>query len=151
MYNLAIYTFIAIATSISFLFLSSPPKSYYHSLFISDSLSDNSSIANNLYSLTKRPHVAGSKANAEAATYVLSILSSCNIKSHVTSYDVALTYPVSRSLILTPSSSEKPIKFGLIQEIYENDPYADVANEVLPTFHAYARSGILDYVSKYLK
>nr|XP_016451838.1 PREDICTED: probable glutamate carboxypeptidase 2 isoform X1 [Nicotiana tabacum] len=141
MYNLAIYTFIAIATSISFLFLSSPPKSYYHSLFISDSLSDNSSIANNLYSLTKRPHVAGSKANAEAATYVLSILSSCNIKSHVTSYDVALTYPVSRSLILTPSSSEKPIKFGLIQEIYENDPYADVANEVLPTFHAYARSG----------
>ncbi|XP_016451825.2 putative glutamate carboxypeptidase LAMP1 [Nicotiana tabacum] len=141
MYKLAIYSFIAIATSTSFVFLPSPPKSYYHSLFISDSLSDNSSIANHLFILTKRPHVAGSEANAEAAAYVLLILTSYNIKSHVTSYDVALTYPVSRSLILTPSSSEKPIEFGLSQEIYENDPYADVANEVLPTFHAYARSG----------
>ncbi|XP_009591681.1 probable glutamate carboxypeptidase LAMP1 [Nicotiana tomentosiformis] len=141
MYKLAIYSFIAIATSTSFVFLPSPPKSYYHSLFISDSLYDNSSIANHLFILTKRPHVAGSEANAEAAAYVLLILTSYNIKSHVTSYDVALTYPVSRSLILTPSSSEKPIEFGLSQEIYENDPYADVANEVLPTFHAYARSG----------
>lgn len=141
MTKLTIFTFIILATSISFHLLAIPQKSYYHSLFISDSFSDNSSIASHLYTLTKRPHVAGSQANADAATYVLSIFTSCNIPSHVTSYDVALTYPVSRSLVLTPSTSEKPIKFGLFQEIYDGDPYADVAHEVLPTFHAYAKSG----------
>lgn len=141
MTKLTFFTLIILATSISFLFLGTPPKSYYHSLFISDSFSHNSSIANHLFTLTKRPHVAGSQANADAAAYVLSIFTSCNIPSHVTSYDVALTYPVSRSLTLTPSTSEKTIKFGLLQEIYDDDPFAKVAHEVLPTFHAYARSG----------
>ncbi|KAK6774460.1 hypothetical protein RDI58_029699 [Solanum bulbocastanum] len=139
MTKLTFFTLIVLATSISFIFLETPPKSYYHTLFISDSFSDNSSIANHLYTLTKRPHVAGSQPNADAAAYVLSIFTSCNIPSHLTSYDVALTYPVSRSLTL--KSSEKTIKFGLFQEIYDGDPYAEVANEVLPTFHAYARSG----------
>ncbi|KAL0346639.1 UNVERIFIED_CONTAM: putative glutamate carboxypeptidase LAMP1 [Sesamum calycinum] len=69
--------------------------------------------------LTRRPHVAGSEANAEAAAYVLSTLTSYNIPSHIASYDTALTYP----------------------EVYEGDPYADVANEVQPTYHAYAKSG----------
>lgn len=144
MTKLTFFTLIILATSISFLFLGTPPKSYYHSLFISDSFSHNSSIANHLFTLTKRPHVAGSQANADAAAYVLSIFTSCNIPSHVTSYDVALTYPVSRSLTLTPSTSEKTIKFGLLQEIYDDDPFAKVAHEVLPTFHAYARSDIVN-------
>ncbi|KAF2285189.1 hypothetical protein GH714_038992 [Hevea brasiliensis] len=91
--------------------------------------------------LTRRPHVAGTEANAEDAEYVLSTFASCNIKSHKTSYDVSLTYPVSRSLTLTNPPPEQPIIFDLHQQIYDGDPYADVANEVLPTFHAYAKSG----------
>ncbi|EEF48163.1 dipeptidase, putative [Ricinus communis] len=105
--------FLAIAASFS-LFISSTSKSYYHSLFISTTLSDNASISHNLYMLTRRPHVAGTQANADAAAYVLSTLASCNIKSHIVSYDVSLTYPVSH-----------------------------VANDVLPTFHAYAKSGTI--------
>ncbi|KAL2500958.1 Peptidase M28 family protein [Forsythia ovata] len=141
MFKATVSSFIALATSISFLFFSTPQKSFYHSLFISDSLSDNASISNHLYMLTRRPHVAGTEANAEAADYVLSTLTSYNIRSHIASYYTALTYPVSRSLILTRLPPDPPIEFNLHQEIYDGDPYADVANEILPTFHAYAKSG----------
>jgi len=44
-------------------------------------------------------------------------------------------------LTLTPPAPDPPTSFDLRQEIYEGDPYADVANQVLPTFHAYAKSG----------
>ncbi|KAM7509602.1 hypothetical protein LguiA_020055 [Lonicera macranthoides] len=134
-------TFIAIATSLSFLLSSPPSKSSYHSLFLSPSLSHNASISHHLFTLTRRPHVAGSAANAEAAFYVLSTLTSYNIKSHVASYDVSLTYPGSRSLTLTPPPPDPPTSFTLRQEVYEGDPYADESSEVLPTFHAYAKSG----------
>ncbi|XP_068342575.1 probable glutamate carboxypeptidase LAMP1 [Pyrus communis] len=132
---------LAIATSFTFLLFYPTPQSSYHSLFISNSLSDNASISHHLYTLTRRPHVAGLEANAEAAAYVLSVFTSSNIKSHIAPYRVALHYPVSRSLTLTLSPQESPISFRLEQEIYEGDPYADVAHEVLPTFHAYAKSG----------
>lgn len=133
---------IAIATSLFFLLCSLPPKSSYHSLYISGSLSDNASISHHLYILTRRPHIAGSKANADAAAYVLSTFSSYAILSHMVSYDVALTYPVSRSLtLISPSSPDPSTTFDLQQEIYDGDPYADVANQVVPTFHAYAKSG----------
>ncbi|GMP95114.1 hypothetical protein CsSME_00044283 [Camellia sinensis var. sinensis] len=131
--------FIAIATSISFLFLSSPPKSSYHNLLLS--ISDNTSISQHLLTLTRRPHVAGSQANAEAAAYVLSTLTSCNIRMHIASFDVLLTYPVSRSLMLTSQPPDPPISLDLQQKTYDGDPYANVANEVLPTFHGYAKSG----------
>lgn len=123
----------------SFLLYSPPSKSSYHSLFIS--LADNVSTSNHLYTLTRRPHVAGSEANAEAANYVFSIFTSSKIVSRMASYEVLLTYPQSRSLTLTPPPPEEPIVFDLRQEIYDGDPYADVANEVIPTFHAYAKSG----------
>uniref|UniRef100_A0A5B6YQA2 glutamate carboxypeptidase II n=1 Tax=Davidia involucrata TaxID=16924 RepID=A0A5B6YQA2_DAVIN len=141
MFNTNITAFIAIATSLSFLFFPSPPKSSYHSLYISSSLSDNASISHHLYTLTRRPHVAGSQANAEAAAYVLSTLTSYNIRSHTVSYGVSLTYPVSRSLTLKSSPQDPPTTFDLRQEIYNGDPYAGVADEVLPTFHAYAKPG----------
>lgn len=50
---------------------------------------------------------------------------------------------MSRSLTLTPSPQEpqSQINFNLQQEIYDGDPFADVAHEVLPTFHAFAKSG----------
>ncbi|KAK3210607.1 hypothetical protein Dsin_015313 [Dipteronia sinensis] len=137
---------LAIATSFYFHFFSDPHTKYsYHSLFISTALSDNVSIAHHLHTLTRRPHVAGSEANAEAAAYVLSVFTSCDIQSHMASYQVSLTYPVSRTLSLTrpsPTPADSPIiTFPLRQEIYDGDPYADVASQVLPTFHAYAKSG----------
>ncbi|XP_031272138.1 probable glutamate carboxypeptidase LAMP1 isoform X3 [Pistacia vera] len=132
---------LAIATSFSFLLFSPPPKSFYYSLYISPALSDNVSVSQHLQTLTRRPHVAGSEANAEAAAYVLSVLTSCNIKSHIASYAVSLTYPVSRSLSLTRPFPDPPITFSLRQEIYDGDPFADVAVQVLPTFHGYGKSG----------
>ncbi|XP_057506899.1 probable glutamate carboxypeptidase LAMP1 [Actinidia eriantha] len=138
MIKTATITLIAIATSLS-IFFSSPPKSSYHNLF--RSLSDNESVSQHLFTLTRRPHVAGTQANAEAAAYVLSTLTSYNIRSHIKSYDVLLTYPVSRSLTLTRPPPDPPTTFDLRQEIYDGDPYADVANEVQPTFHAFAKTG----------
>ena len=143
--------FLGLATSFTFLLVSPPPpKSFYHSLYISTSLSDNTSIANHLHTLTRRPHAAGSEANAEAAAYVLSIFTSSNIKSHIASYEVSLTYPSSRSLTLIPPPPETPTTFNLRQEIYDGDPYADVADEVQPTFHAYAKSGTVSGLVVYV-
>ncbi|CAN1240836.1 Probable glutamate carboxypeptidase LAMP1 [Linum perenne] len=120
MFKSVIYAFFTLATSLtsSFFFfnLYTPtPKSYYHSLFLSTSFSDNDSISHHLYSLTLRPHVAGTQANADTAQYVLSTLKASSnnfIKTHIVYYDVALTYPASH-----------------------------VADEVLPTFHGYGKSG----------
>ncbi|KAI0496509.1 hypothetical protein KFK09_022828 [Dendrobium nobile] len=113
--------------------------STYHSLFLS--LSSNETAARHLFALTRRPHVAGSDANSVAAAYVLNTLSSASIPSHITSYNVLLSYPIHRSLSLSTNSSAPAIPFDLIQEIYPDDPYAAVAADILPTFHAYARSG----------
>ncbi|KAL2321342.1 hypothetical protein Fmac_030311 [Flemingia macrophylla] len=101
---------------------------------------NNASISHHLKILTRRPHVAGSQANAEAASYVVSVFTSSNIPSHIASYEVPLTYPLSRSLFLTNPPPQPPTIFTLHQETYEGDPYADVAHEVVPTFHAYAKS-----------
>ncbi|PKI76217.1 hypothetical protein CRG98_003328 [Punica granatum] len=144
MLKVAISAFLAILATSLISFPSLPKKpSFYHSLFLSDRVSDNSSAARHLQILTCRPHVAGTPANAEAASYVLSTLTASTVKSHVTSYDVLLTYPISRSLILTcpPPADPPETIFPLHQDIYENDPYADVADQVLPTFHGYAKSG----------
>ncbi|KFK26210.1 peptidase m28 family protein [Arabis alpina] len=127
---------IPLSYIIFFLFTTSP-KPYYHTLFLSSSFSNNASISLHLHTLTRRPHIAGSLANAEAATHVLSTFTSSSLKSHIVTYHVSLTYPIHRSLILTPTQSSKPITFNLKQEP-ENNPYA---NEVTPTFHAYAKSG----------
>ncbi|KAK9071983.1 hypothetical protein SSX86_008414 [Deinandra increscens subsp. villosa] len=134
-------TIIAITTTLSFFLISSPPKTYYHSLYISPSLSNNQSISHHLYTLTRRPHLAGTAANAEAASYVLSTLTTNHINSHLVEYGVSLTYPDSRSLTLTRVPPDPPVVFTLRQDVYKDDPYADVADEVEPTFHAYAKSG----------
>ncbi|XP_010493051.1 PREDICTED: probable glutamate carboxypeptidase 2 isoform X1 [Camelina sativa] len=129
--------FIIAALSYVF-FFSSSPKHHYHELFISASFSDNASVALNLRTLTRRPHVAGTAANAEAAEYVRSVFTSSSLKSHVVAYQVSLTYPVHRSLVLTPTESANPITLELEQERVGDSPYAD---EVMPTFHGYAKSG----------
>ncbi|CAN6993305.1 unnamed protein product [Brassica oleracea var. botrytis] len=125
--------------ALSYFLLSSPPKPhYYHTLFLSASFSDNASIALNLRTLTRRPHIAGSVANAEAAAFVRSAFTSSSLKTHLVSYQVSLTYPLHRSLLLTPNASATPITFTLEQEHVGDNPYAE---EVTPTFHGYAKSG----------
>lgn len=131
----------AIATSLAVLILSPVPKPTYHSLFISPSLSDNASISHHLRILTRRPHIAGSGANAAAALHVLSAFTSSGVtSSRLVSFKTALSLPVSRTLTLTltPSPSDPPIEFSLRQVNHGQNPYAD---EVTPTFHAYAKSG----------
>ncbi|XP_010535936.1 PREDICTED: LOW QUALITY PROTEIN: probable glutamate carboxypeptidase 2 [Tarenaya hassleriana] len=129
---------IAVSTYFVFLLFSSPSKSHFHSLFLSPSFSDNSSISLHLRALTCRPHVAGSPENSAVAAYVLSTLTSYAVESHIAEYHVSLTYPVHRSLILTPGEGNTPIDFALKQEPAGENPHAD---EVMPTFHAYAKSG----------
>ncbi|KAJ0243888.1 PA domain-containing protein [Hirschfeldia incana] len=134
---------IFLIAALSYSLFSSSPKPhyyyYYHTLFLSPSFSDNASIALNLRTLTRRPHIAGSAANAEAAAYVLSAFTSSSLKPHVVSYKVSLTYPLHRSLsLLPPKPSSEPIVFSLEQQHLGDNPYAD---EVTPTFHGYAKSG----------
>ncbi|KAL0915549.1 hypothetical protein M5K25_015975 [Dendrobium thyrsiflorum] len=119
--------------------VSPPSNSSYHSLFLS--LSSNDTAAQHLQALTRRPHVAGTDANAVVAAYILNILSSASIPARIVPYHVLLSYPLHRSLSLFPNVSAPVISFDLSPEIYSGDPFADVAAEVLPTFHAYARSG----------
>ncbi|EPS58906.1 hypothetical protein M569_15905, partial [Genlisea aurea] len=137
-------SFLAAASAAFFLFLFSfPSKSHYHSLFLSQTPFHrrNDSISDHLYVLTRRPHIAGSEANAEAAAYVLSALASFGIRSHVAPYFSALTLPISRSLILIRPPPDSAAEFALRQESYPGDPYADVAAEAQPAFHGFAKSG----------
>ncbi|XP_026441044.1 probable glutamate carboxypeptidase LAMP1 [Papaver somniferum] len=117
-----------------------PNYTTHHHHYLYTSLSDNSSISNNLQILTTRPHIAGSLHNADAAAYVLSTFNSYSpcMNSHIASYHVSLTYPSSRTLTLIRPHPEPPSGFNLTQENYSNNPYA---HEVGPTFHAYAKSG----------
>ncbi|XP_052117275.1 probable glutamate carboxypeptidase LAMP1 isoform X2 [Arachis duranensis] len=140
-----ISTLLAIATSFLLLLITSSPttpkSSNYHTLFLSTSLSSNVSISNHLQALTHSPHIASSEANSQAANYVLKVFTSSNVPSHMASYHVLLSYPLSRSLLLTTTPQEPPFSFSLKQEPYKGDPYAAVSGEVVPTFHAYAKSG----------
>ncbi|KAK2989608.1 hypothetical protein RJ640_027382 [Escallonia rubra] len=143
MVKLFIATIATILTALPFLSYPSRPKPHYqyHSLFLSPSLSDNATISHHLFTLTRRPHSASTPANAAAAAHVLSTLTSLGIPARLSPYPVSLSFPFSRSLTLTPAPPAPPTTFSLTQETYPDDPYADVSSEVLPTFHAYAKSG----------
>lgn len=118
---------------------SAPTNSSYHALYLS--LADNSTVCRHLFALTRRPHVAGTPADGEVAAYVAATFSSHSLRTHSVFYEVALSYPVRRSLTLSQSQSDPPVAFELLQEIYADGPSAELAEEVIPTFHAYAKSG----------
>ncbi|CAD6229883.1 unnamed protein product [Miscanthus lutarioriparius] len=112
------------------------PVPNYEALFLS--LGSNDTAASHLRALTLHPHVAGTKANALTARYVLDALS---FPAHITPYSVLLSYPVHRSLSLSAPGRGVVTSFSLKQETYPNDPYATAAAETIPTFYAYAASG----------
>ncbi|KAG0539335.1 hypothetical protein BDA96_03G314200 [Sorghum bicolor] len=111
----------------------------YEALFLS--LGSNDTAASHLRALTLHPHVAGTKANAITARYVLDALSALSFPAHITPYSVLLSYPVHRSLSLSAPGRGVVTSFSLKQETYPNDPYAAAAAETIPTFYAYAASG----------
>uniref|UniRef100_A0A1D1XNF0 Putative glutamate carboxypeptidase 2 n=1 Tax=Anthurium amnicola TaxID=1678845 RepID=A0A1D1XNF0_9ARAE len=116
-----------------------PPKSAYHALFLS--LADNATASRHLHALTRRPHVAGTPADSEAAAYVAAAFSSYSLRAHSAPYEVLLTYPVRRSLTLARSPQDPPVAFELVQEVFPEDPSSRFAGEVMPTFHGFAKSG----------
>ncbi|TVU35166.1 hypothetical protein EJB05_17042, partial [Eragrostis curvula] len=114
------------------------PPPNYAALFLS--LGSNETAAAHLRALTLHPHVAGTKANAVVARYVLDVFSSLSFPAHITPYSVLLSYPVHRSLSLS-APGRGVVSFSLKQETYRNDPYAAAAAEAIPTFYAYSASG----------
>ncbi|XP_078168016.1 putative glutamate carboxypeptidase LAMP1 [Carex rostrata] len=124
-------------TTISPALLTTTSLSPYHSLFLS--LSSNSSSSSHLRHLTRLPHISSSEANSLAASYVLS---SFPFPSHSTFYSVLLSFPLHRSLSLF-SPSSPPVHFSLTQIPSPSDPSSSVAYLAVPTFHAYAHSGVV--------
>nr|CAB3474202.1 unnamed protein product [Digitaria exilis] len=119
--------------------LAPPNSSRYHALFLS--LGSNATAAAHLRALTLRPHVAGTEVNAALARYVFDAFSSLSFPSHITPYSVLLSYPTHRSLSLAAARGLAARPFALVQETYKDDPYADAAAEVIPTYFAYSASG----------
>jgi N-acetylated-alpha-linked acidic dipeptidase len=100
---------------------------------------DNNSISNHLKQLTKEPHVAGSPENFKTAKYVESTFKDCGLDAHHKHFDVLLTYPLHRSLVLTQPGHE-PIKLFLNERAVPGDPFTN-NSKVLRPFHGYAPSG----------
>lgn len=100
---------------------------------------DNNSISNHLKQITKEPHVAGTSENFKTADYVESNFKTYGLNAHHKDYNVLLTYPLHRSVVLTQPNHE-PIKLLLNEEAVAGDPYSNNSN-IIPTFHAYAPSG----------
>ena len=100
---------------------------------------DNNSISNHLKHLTKEPHVAGTPENFETAKYVECMFKDYGLNAHHKDYDVLLTYPLHRSLVLTQPDYE-PIHFSLHEKAVPGDPFTN-NSKVIPPFHGYAPSG----------
>ncbi|KAH8934801.1 hypothetical protein BDL97_18G103500 [Sphagnum fallax] len=102
---------------------------------------NNASIRNHLFQLTKEPHVAGTPEDFATADYVFQRFQEYGLAVHYTDYDVLLSYPLHRSLILTAGpTQEPPLELSLKEEPVEGDLYSQNP-KVIPTFHAYAPSG----------
>jgi N-acetylated-alpha-linked acidic dipeptidase len=102
---------------------------------------NNASIRNHLFQLTKEPHVAGTPEDFATADYVFQRFQEYGLAVHYTDYDVLLSYPLHRSLILMAGpTQEPPLELSLKEEPVEGDLYSQNP-KVIPTFHGYAPSG----------
>lgn len=100
---------------------------------------DNTSIGNHLKHITKEPHVAGTPENFATAQYVESSFKGYGLDAHHKDYDVLLSYPLHRSLVLS-QPDYGPVEFLLKERAIPGDPYTN-NSKVTPPFHAYAPSG----------
>ncbi len=99
----------------------------------------NASIRNHIFRLAKEPHVAGTSEDFATAEYVFPKFHNYGLSAHHTDYDVLLSYPLHRSLILRAPTKEPSVlslkaKPGL-GDVCSSNP------EVMPTFHSFSPSG----------
>eukprot|EP01018_Ginkgo_biloba_P016603 Gb_09577 [translate_table: standard] len=109
----------------------------YHRHFLKTG--SNSTIAMHLRKLTAEPHVAGTPENFATADYVLSTFKRHGLDAHYSDYNVLLTYPLTRSLVLSLQGN-RSIQFPLKEKTLEGDPYTK-SSKAIPAFHAYSPSG----------
>ncbi|GLJ26434.1 hypothetical protein SUGI_0510010 [Cryptomeria japonica] len=102
-------------------------------------MGSNASIAMHLQKLTAEPHVAGTPENFATAEYVLSSFRKYGLTSYYRDYNVLLSYPVSRSLVLSlPGEQSRHLKLREREE--KGDPFSR-SSKTIPGFHAYSPSG----------
>ncbi|CAM6062397.1 unnamed protein product [Sphagnum tenellum] len=100
---------------------------------------NNASIRNHVFCLTKEPHVAGTPEDFATAEYVFQRFQDYGLSAHYTDYDVLLSYPLHRSLILSAPTKE-PLVLSLKEKPVEGDVYSSNP-KVMPTFHGFSPSG----------
>ncbi|CAM6011082.1 unnamed protein product [Sphagnum balticum] len=87
------------------------------------------------FCLAKEPHVAGTPKDFATAEYVFQKFHNYGLSAHHTDYDVLLSYPLHRSLILSAPAKE-PIVLSLkgkpgLGDVCSSNP------KVMPTFHSF--------------
>ncbi|KAH7443677.1 hypothetical protein KP509_02G045700 [Ceratopteris richardii] len=98
-----------------------------------------SSAVHHLKELTKLPHVAGSVEDMATAAYVKQAFERYGLKTSSTDYEVLLSYPLERSLVvLYPNGSHVSLS---LQEKPPNMDHNITFAEAIAPFHAYAPSG----------
>jgi N-acetylated-alpha-linked acidic dipeptidase len=100
---------------------------------------NNASIRDHVFCLTKEPHVAGTPEDFATAEYVFQRFQDYGLSAHYTDYDVLLSYPLHRSLILSAPTKE-PLVLSLKEKPVEGDVYSSNP-KVMPTFHGFSPSG----------
>lgn len=83
--------------------------------------------------------MAGTRENFNTAQYVETSFKEYGLDAHHKDYDVLLTYPLHRSLVLSQPDHE-PVEFLLKEGAIPSDIYTN-NSKVIPPFHAYAPSG----------
>lgn len=116
-------------------------RNEYHQNFLK--MGCNATIATHLRRLTEDPHVAGTAENFATAEYVLSTFKKYGLShAYYRDYNVMLTYPLSRSLILSSPGGETIRRFHLREIDVKGDPSSSRNYKAIPGFHAYSPSGM---------
>jgi N-acetylated-alpha-linked acidic dipeptidase len=135
--NSSLQFFVAVWLRSEFCDLLFLQEQYWQQAFIGSL--NNASLRNHLFHLTKEPHLAGTPEDFATAEYVFQRFQEYGLSAHYTDYDVLLSYPLHRSLILSVPTKE-PLTLSLEEKPVEGDPYSSNP-KVTPTFHGYAPSG----------
>ncbi|KAJ0245741.1 glutamate carboxypeptidase AMP1 [Hirschfeldia incana] len=137
------FLFVTVLFVATFYTLHHPDATPPH-LFSSDSLTlrrlflssaSNATISSYLRSLTRHPHLAGTKPSLETLNYVLNHFQSLRLDdTRVVEYEALLSYPTYISLTARFSNSTT-VKFDL------NDDVSSSSSDVVMPYHAYSPSG----------
>ncbi|KAL3675040.1 hypothetical protein R1sor_024988 [Riccia sorocarpa] len=95
-----------------------------------------------LQDITTQPHVAGTAENNAEADYIRFAFQRFGIPTHYSDYDVLLTYPLNRTLVLSGHGGSS-LDMHLEEEVVDEDPYTKNP-KIIPPFHGYSPSGNVD-------